>query len=150
MNTSIRRSKLPGSVLGLAALLGAALWAAPAVFADEAAERAAEKAASAWLALVDAGRYGDSWKEASSLFKKQVTADQWEAAARGARAPLGALRARKLASARYMTSLPGAPDGEYVVIQFQTDFENKKAAVETVTPMKEKDGSWKVSGYYVK
>jgi hypothetical protein len=131
-------------------VLCAALWAAPAVGADKAAEKAAEHAASSWLALMDAGRYGESWKEASSLFKKQVTPEQWEAAARGARGPLGALRSRKLISARYMTSLPGAPDGEYVVIQYDATFENKKAAVETITPMKEKDGSWKVSGYYVR
>jgi hypothetical protein len=50
----------------------------------------------------------------------------------------------------YKTSLPGAPDGEYVVIQFGTSFENKKTAIETVTPMLDKDGKWRVSGYYIK
>ena len=47
----------------------------------------------------------------------------------------------------YKTSLAGAPGGEYVLIQFQTSFENKKAAVETVTPMMGKDGVWQVSIY---
>jgi hypothetical protein len=32
----------------------------------------------------------------------------------------------------------------------QTSFENKKAAVETVTPMMDKDGIRRVSGYYIK
>jgi hypothetical protein len=50
----------------------------------------------------------------------------------------------------YKTSLPGAPDGEYVIIQFETSFENKKIAIETVTPMMDKDGNWRVSGYYIK
>jgi hypothetical protein len=45
---------------------------------------------------------------------------------------------------------PGAPDGEYVVIQFETSFEKKKSSIETITPIKEKDGSWRVSGYYIK
>ncbi len=49
-----------------------------------------------------------------------------------------------------MTSLPGAPDGEYVVIQIQTSFENKKSAVETITPMLDKDGRWRVSGYQIR
>jgi hypothetical protein len=49
-----------------------------------------------------------------------------------------------------MTSLAGAPDGEYVVIQYETSFENKKSSIETVTPMLDKDGKWRVSGYYVK
>jgi hypothetical protein len=46
--------------------------------------------------------------------------------------------------------LPGAPDGEYVVIQYESQFESKKAAIETVTPRLEKDGSWKAAGYYIK
>jgi len=49
-----------------------------------------------------------------------------------------------------MTSMPGAPDGEYVVIQFESSFANKESAVETVTPMKGEDGVWRVSGYYIK
>jgi hypothetical protein len=57
---------------------------------------------------------------------------------------------RKLKTKVYKTSLPGAPDGQYVVIQFETSFQNKKSAIETVTPMFEKDGRWKVSGYYIK
>ncbi len=47
-------------------------------------------------------------------------------------------------------TLPGAPDGEYVVIRYRTEFENKMKAVETVTPMLEADGAWRVSGYYIR
>jgi ribosomal protein S17E len=36
-----------------------------------------------------------------------------------------------------------------VVIQFDASFENKKSAIETVTPMLDKDGKWRVAGYYV-
>ena len=57
---------------------------------------------------------------------------------------------RKLKSKSYSTSLPGAPDGEYVVIQFEASFENKKSAIETITPMLDKDGKWRVSGYFMK
>ncbi|MEA1992696.1 MAG: DUF4019 domain-containing protein, partial [Thermodesulfobacteriota bacterium] len=64
--------------------------------------------------------------------------------------PLGKILSRKLKSKNYMTSLPDAPDGEYVVIQFETSFENKKSALETVTPMLDKDGKWRVSGYFIK
>jgi hypothetical protein len=66
------------------------------------------------------------------------------------RDPLGKLLARKLKSATYATMLPGAPDGEYVVIKYDSSFENKKTAVETITPMLDKDGLWRVSGYYIK
>ncbi|NOX96543.1 MAG: DUF4019 domain-containing protein, partial [Nitrospirae bacterium] len=66
------------------------------------------------------------------------------------RKPLGKNISRELKSKRYRTSLPGAPDGKYVVIQFKSSFENKKSALETVTPMLDKDGKWRVSGYYIK
>jgi Protein of unknown function (DUF4019) len=66
------------------------------------------------------------------------------------RSPLGKVISRKLKLKQYATSLPGAPDGKYVVIQFETSFEKKKSSVETITPMKEKDGTWRVSGYYIK
>jgi hypothetical protein len=36
------------------------------------------------------------------------------------------------------------------VIQFETSFANKQRAVETVTPMLDTDGAWRVSGYYVR
>ena len=69
---------------------------------------------------------------------------------RGVRQPLGKMLSRKIKSTQYETSLPGAPDGEYVVIQYNTSFEHKESAIETVTPMLEQDGKWKVSGYFIK
>ena len=68
----------------------------------------------------------------------------------GIRRPLGAVLTRKLKSKTYATELPGAPDGQYVVIQFDTAFQNKRVAVETVPPMLADDGSWLVAGYFIK
>jgi hypothetical protein len=122
----------------------------PAAYADEKDEVAkAQRAATAWLALTDGGKYADSWDSSASLFKAAITKADWEKALKSARSPLGALKSRKLKSATFARSLPGAPDGEYVVIQFDAQFENKAAVIETVTPMREKDGSWRVSGYYI-
>ena len=66
------------------------------------------------------------------------------------RAPLGAVKSRQLKSTQFTKTLPGAPDGDYVVVQFETRFENKAAAIETVVPLLEKDGAWRVSGYFIK
>ena len=118
--------------------------------ATQKSEEAAESSAREWLALVDSGKYAASWKEASQLFKANVSQEQWEKTMRANRVPLGAVQGRKLMSATYATSLPGAPDGEYVVIKYESSFEHKKAAVETVTPMLDKDGHWRVSGYFIK
>ncbi len=113
-------------------------------------EQAATEAAQKWLALVDSGQYGGSWSGASTGFKKAVTEEQWKGAMNGVRQPLGAINSRTVKSAEYKTSLPGAPDGEYVVIQFDTSFANKKGAVETVTMSLEKDGSWRAAGYFIR
>lgn len=114
------------------------------------AERAAQQAAIQWLASVDEGQYGASWDEASSLFKNAISRSDWEKALQGVRAPLGSLKSRKLKSSTFTRTLPGAPDGEYVVLQYQTEFERKASAVETVTPERDKKGIWRVSGYYIK
>ena len=107
-------------------------------------------AARSWLALVDAGKYGESWDAAAAVFRAALTRAQWEAALEKVRRPLGRAGSRTLRAARFMTDLPGAPKGEYVVIQFDTSFENAPGKIETVTPSKESGGSWLVSGYYIK
>ncbi|MCP4874581.1 MAG: DUF4019 domain-containing protein [Gammaproteobacteria bacterium] len=117
--------------------------------ASEAKIRAARKAVTEWLALVDQQQYQESWNQAASLFRQQVDAAVWSQQLSGARKPLGNVTNRVQMNAAYSTSLPGAPDGEYVVFQFKTEFTNKKNAVETVTPML--DGKrWRVAGYYVR
>jgi len=89
-------------------------------------------------------------KEAAGLFRGAVTQDQWVHSLNAVRTPLGWLMSRKVQSKTYTTALPGAPDGEYVIIRFETSFVNKARAIETVTPMMDKDGIWRVSGYYIK
>ncbi len=118
--------------------------------AEVAAEKAAVSAAERWLKLVDEGRYAESWKQTARFFKTGVKPESWEDAMRSVRQPLGNTVSRKIKSKQFTTMLPGAPDGEYVVIQFETAFVNKKSAVETVSPMRDKDGIWRVSGYYIK
>jgi predicted transcriptional regulator len=135
----------------------AAIWTATLVLAlagpalaQETAEDAAEAGAKAWLGLVDQGSYGPSWEAAAKLFKSALSQEKWTEAVKAARTPLGKLVSRKVKSRQFAKTLPGAPDGEYVVIQYDSAFENKKEAVETVVPMKDPDGVWRVSGYFVK
>jgi hypothetical protein len=130
----------------------AALFAAATVAAADLSEqeKAAVTAAEQWLALVDEEKYAESWQEAAAFFKRALTQAQWEQSMRAFRQPLGKLRSRSVKSAAFRTALPGAPDGEYVVIQFTSSYEHKEAAVETVTPMLDPDGVWRVSGYYIK
>ena len=119
-------------------------------WAAQAPEDAAQRAAEEWLELMDNEKYDESWEQSAKLFRGAVTKEQWRQTASGARKPLGKLVSRKLKSRQYAEQLPGAPDGKYVVIEFDTEFENKASAVERVTPMLDPDGAWRVSGYFIR
>ena len=113
-------------------------------------EQLAQTSSDAWLTIVDSGRYANSWDETAQSFKAAVTKEQWQTALDTNRAPQGKVLSRKFKSATYTKNPPSAPEGEYVVIQYDTDFEHKPGAVETVVPNLDKDGKWRVSGYFIK
>jgi hypothetical protein len=107
-------------------------------------------AAKAWLSLIDNGNYSGSWKDASTYFQAAVSEQSWVSSLRAVRKPLGKLVSRNMLESQESGSLPGAPDGKYVVMSFETVFEHKKSAVETVTFMLDKDGKWSAAGYFIK
>ena len=131
-------------------LVVAALAAATPLCRGDSSESAAQAAAATWLALVDGGNYYQSWATAADYFRNSISRTQWVARVGAAREPLGALKELRLLSAREARSLPGAPDGDYVVIEYASRFVNKAEATETVTPVREPDGHWRVSGYFVR
>jgi len=131
-------------------VLLATLACLPALAADEEINvTPAINAATAWLALIDGQRYGESWDQSSQIFQDAMPRLKWETTAQSVRGPLGPVNGRKMHSANYTRALPGAPAGEYVVIRFETHFVNRPFSTETVMPSREKDGSWKVSGYLI-
>jgi Protein of unknown function (DUF4019) len=122
----------------------------PAIQAQQTPEKAAQLAAESWLLLVDSAKYEESWEEAASVFKAAVSKEDWKAQIQSARDPLGKNKSRKLTEAKYTKSLEGAPAGEYVVIQYESSFEKQESITETVVPMLDKDGKWRVSGYFIR
>jgi len=110
---------------------------------------AAQKAAESWLSLMDGDKYGESWERAAEVFRSAVTKEKWEKMAASVRDQTGKFKSRKLIRAEYTTKLPNAPAGEYVLIQYDSSLEKADAAIETVVPMQQKNGEWKVSGYFV-
>ncbi len=132
------------------AVLGCMLGAAGFAQDQAAKQKAAEQVAQSWLTLVDHDDYGQSWEEAASYFQSQISKPDWESTMKQLRAQLGAAGKRSLTEAEYQTDIPNAPKGEYVVLQYKTGFSGKGTAIETVTPMLDKDGKWRVSGYFVR
>jgi hypothetical protein len=121
-----------------------------AVSQNSSAKSGAEKTGLQWLGMIDNGAFAGSYDSAAAMFKAAVTEQKWIHSLDAVRTPLGSLVSRKLRSATYATELPGAPDGEYVVMQFNSSFNLKKQAVETLTMALDKDGQWRASGYFIK
>ena len=108
--------------------------------------RAAIGVAQQWIAFVDQGQYAESWSATGSLFQSNMQQDRWVQTLTGARTPLGTVVSREVAGSEIRTSLPGAPAGQYALVSFATNFQNKPDIIETVTMMDE-GGQWKVVGY---
>ena len=128
--------------LALSRMLSTAAEAKPETLARTAAEK--------WLTLVDAGKYDESWAEMSAPFKNEVSKRKWKNTIGTVRKPLGKVSARKLKFAEYAKELPGAPEGEHVVVQFETTFASKAGATEKITLMLGQDLIWRVSSYAIK
>ncbi|MYD96106.1 MAG: DUF4019 domain-containing protein [Gammaproteobacteria bacterium] len=114
------------------------------------AEQAAYEATKPWLAMMDAGEYEQSWEAAAPWFRDNIgSVDQWLAKARETRKPLGELRSRELQMTTFKTNPMGAPDGEYTIVVYDSQWE-KGDILETVSMQRQADASWLVVGYHVK
>jgi hypothetical protein len=123
---------------------------APLAASAEEPEVAAESAALAWLSLLDAKGYTQTWNEASPLFRERTPQSRWKFDAVRRCTWLGVLRSRKLQSAAFESMVRGAPDGEYVKVRFWSDFASKYGPlIETVIAKKDADGIWRVADYYI-
>jgi Protein of unknown function (DUF4019) len=104
--------------------------------------------ATKWLSAVDAGNYA----EAFTMFPARIRSagdameKQWVGYQRAKRTPLGRTLSRKLVKAWFTRTLPGSPDGYYEFFHYNTSFQRKTQAAESVTLTKE-SGHWQVSGY---
>ncbi|MDL5598423.1 DUF4019 domain-containing protein [Bacillus subtilis] len=132
----------------LVGLLFSVLTPAHAAGEAQAIEQA-KAAARAWLAVADREDYIRTWQQAASVLRRSTSQYDWVTLAVDLRSPLGALKQRELQGASYATQLPGLPDGEYVILQYRSDFEHQDGATETVTPMRDSDGQWRVVSYFV-
>jgi Protein of unknown function (DUF4019) len=109
----------------------------------------AQARAQAWMSLVDNQKYAESWAESSSTFRSRVPQQRWIDEAKRVREPLGSVNSRRLLTVRFAKTLPGAPDGDYAVLQFRSSFTHKAAAIETITLVMD-DGQLRAVGYFIK
>ena len=110
----------------------------------------ARAASQQWLKAVDDGAYDQSWDAAAGIFRKAVTKEHWQARIREVRAPLGRLKLRVLQSASVKVDPENSPAGDYLMIVYRSEFENRMDVIETHTLFLESDGRWRTAGYFVR
>ena len=135
--------------LGLASGIAAA-QTADTTSVSVAEQQVALDSANAWLALIDSMQYASSWEKVSAALRQQVAQTEWEQTMRSVRGPLGPLLSRAPQGREYTTSLPNAPEGEYVVITYGSSYTQLENAVETLVMVLNPAGDWKPAGYYVR
>jgi Protein of unknown function (DUF4019) len=111
-------------------------------------DRQAVAAANKWLSVMDASNYAQAYamfpariRSGGDAIEKQCIG-YW----RTRRTPLGRTLSRKFAKAYFGRTLQGSPDGYYEFLYYNTSFQHKAQAIESVTLTKE-SGHWQVSGY---
>ena len=107
-------------------------------------------ASERWLELLDAGQFGAAWDAGAATLKSSVARQKWVAGLRDMRKPFGKVATRKAEKFARAHTLPGAPDGDYALILFDTRFAQGGKAQEQVTWMLEAGDTWRVSGYYIR
>jgi hypothetical protein len=117
---------------------------------SDSAVASAQRAADAWLRQLDGAQYGLSWDNAASAFQHAMTRAQWITTIQKVQGQVGPLGARSLQHGQYTTTVPNAPAGEYVVLQYRTESAVASFVTETVVMVRDGARGWRVLGYTVR
>ena len=102
--------------------------------------------AAEFLALIDGGKYAESWQSSAPLVRDKVTQQEWIEKLDKARSRSGDLIQRVQKSTRSATVLKDSPEGEYIILSYESDFQRAEDVSEYVTVMRDGD-NWKVASY---
>ncbi len=144
-----RWASLAVLITGLAQTPLIAMQGPPQADPHAAEELAAQRQAMGFLGYLDDGRFADSYAYTGMLLRARADRESFTSQIQKARAGTGALQARELIDAAYSTSVEGAPEGQYVILHYHSNFANRQDTVETITLALAK-GYWRVDGYYIK
>lgn len=98
---------------------------------------------------LDKGQYPESWTKGDQLFQHTISKDEWAIALNNSRKRLGKVKSRSLKDQRPAKDPHGLPRGAYMVVEYDTSFENAPASGELLTLRRGSDGKWRVLTYQV-
>ncbi|MCF8034242.1 MAG: DUF4019 domain-containing protein [Desulfarculaceae bacterium] len=110
----------------------------------------ADKAARAWLALLDNHKYATAWDQAGAMMQKGIPKAEWEKRLAKVAETTGPSTDRKLLRSVELDGPPNAPPGKYLILIYGPLFLNKPKLVEQLAMIQDAKGKWQVVGYYLK
>ena len=106
---------------------------------------------ASWLMGIDEGNYAASYATSAAILRARFSEKTWDTMLARLRKPLGTVTSRSLKKYREVKAANGSPTAaDYRLMLFDTHFSNKRDAIETVTFIKDADGSWRAAGYYIR
>ena len=107
------------------------------------------KMADLWLRLVHGKDYGNAYDRlASTKMRQLVTRDDFVAATKALRNPLGSMGPHYNRRIEFKTTMPGIGAGDYMVFSWEVSFGRFEEMIERLTLVQE-DGKWKTIGYHL-
>jgi len=88
--------------------------------------------AARYLELLDQYRFGETWQEMSTLFQALGNQNHWQRRQKIIRSTYGSLVSRQFYRIDYRQSYSLSPDGQYVIVQFKSSYQNKAETIESV------------------
>jgi TonB family protein len=125
-------------------LLGTAVAMPP----PQTPEKAAQEAAEAWLRLIDAGQYSESWYELAEVAKARIPKESWEKLSNDGAMPNGVDEgmARKLIRAESKLSLTSTKDKGGVQLVYMHE-DKHHSTTEVFELVQEEARGWRVAFY---
>lgn len=109
----------------------------------------ATQSAERFLQLVDNQAFEQSWQASAKLLQEKVPNEEWIKKLTSLHQWVGKVVERKQVDTRYTTEAKDSPDGEYILINYESNFQKKQSAKEQILVMLEDDHLWRVAGYFV-
>lgn len=116
---------------------------------DEVSTATAAAAAGSFVTLLDAKVPGDAWQMFTPFAQISKPRDQWQELQQTLRTAYGPLEKRTLRGVTLQNRYTMLPDGRFAIVQFDTSFDKKQGAIETVVLARFEDGRWRVHDYVI-
>lgn len=132
------------TLLGLSCLL-----LAPSATLANLLSQDAVAAAERFARIIDSGNSSDAYTQASPLLRLALNEQEFKTDIERAHILLGPVQQRQLTALRSVGIYPHLPDGEYLIVQFETRTLHKNKAAEIIV-LQRQDGLWLVADYSIR